>query len=74
MAVRGAHPKPPWRSCPDAVMMHEAFDAATAYSSAAAIRFPLITGIPPGAQHRSGNPQLPGNLAQRPSAARQQSY
>ena len=30
MAVRGAHQKPPWRSCPDAVMMHEAFDAATA--------------------------------------------
>ena len=30
MAVRSAHPKPPWRSCPDAVMMHEAFDAATA--------------------------------------------
>src|SRR3984893_18993766 len=42
MAVRSAHPKPPWRSCPNAVMMHEAFDAATAR------RLPL------GAQGRGG--------------------
>ena len=37
-------------------------------------RIPPVTGIPPGAQPRSGNPQLPGNLAQRLAAARQQSY
>jgi hypothetical protein len=33
---------------------------------------PQITLVPPGAQPRSGNPQLPGNLAQRPAAARRQ--
>src|ERR1700731_4217355 len=40
MAVGGAYPKPPWRYCPDALMTHEAFDAATAHH------------IPPGAQGR----------------------
>ena len=30
MAAGGAYPKPPRRYCPDAVMTHEAFDAATA--------------------------------------------
>jgi hypothetical protein len=30
----------------------------------AGFRPPDPHGIPPGAQHRSGNPQLPGNLAQ----------
>ena len=40
MAVRGAHPNLSSHSCPDAVMTHEAFDAATAHH------------IPPGAQGR----------------------
>jgi hypothetical protein len=34
----GAYPKPPWRYRPDALMTHDAFDAATAHH------------IPPGAQ------------------------
>src|SRR6202035_6174040 len=34
---------------------------------------PFSTSIPPGTQPRSGNPQLLGDLAQRPPAARQQS-
>src|ERR1700674_2823201 len=40
MAVGGAYPKPPWRYRSDALMTHEAFDAATAHH------------IPPGAQGR----------------------
>ena len=35
---------------------------------------PPVTLVPPGAQHRGRNPQLPGDLAQRPPAARQQLY
>jgi hypothetical protein len=35
-------------------------------------RIPRLPVIPPGAQPRRGNPQLPGNLAQWPSAAHQQ--
>ena len=30
MAAGGAYAEPPWRSCPDAVVTHEACDAATA--------------------------------------------
>jgi hypothetical protein len=32
-------------------------------------RLPPVTPIPPGAQPRSGNPQLLGNLAQRPASS-----
>src|SRR6202023_1378096 len=35
-------------------------------------RMPPFTPVPPGAQPRSGNPQLLRNLAQRPAAAHQQ--
>src|ERR1019366_4887368 len=37
-------------------------------------RMPPIILIAPGAQPRRGNPQLLGNLAQRPTAARQQPH
>src|ERR1019366_8357528 len=37
-------------------------------------RMPPVTPIPPGAQPRSGNSQLLGNLAQRPAAASQQPH
>ena len=37
-------------------------------------RMPPVTPVPPGAQPRRGNPQLLGNVAQRPAAARQQPH
>jgi hypothetical protein len=37
-------------------------------------RIPPAAGIAPGPQHRSGDTELPGNLAQRSATARQHSH
>src|SRR3954451_8354897 len=37
-------------------------------------RMPSLTAVTPVAQHRGRDPQLIGNLHQRPTAARQQCY
>ena len=58
---------------PDALPVWNA-GSPPAYWGAATVPHAPVTPVPPGAEPRSGNPQLLGNLAQRPAAARQQPH